>query len=444
MKIKIAFALIAVLLAVAFSACQFEDLPEVEVTITFNSDGAGTFDPIIIMSGQTLGEQLPAPNKQGYDFLGWFDGVTMYSENTVIGGVDITLTARWRQKGAVINTVDVTFNAGTGGIPETEIISVLPGKSLGLNFPINPRREGHVFNGWVSGSSPFTASTIVSSATTVTATWTAKSTKFTVTFNVALPAFSSAAPPPIQVFDGDYVDEWGRIFPNDPTPAPFNSEYAEYQFTYWTIDGSGNEIFSNVTPVTANISVTANHRFGLKEPMTAELDLNRFYAPNSGLRWVAMQRPGGASSGAGQQSYNSDTGIYTATFTGDNQGIAFWTPDGTTTAPNQPNIRAGLQYADYVKIVVEGVANPEDYKLRFIIGRNDVGSNWDGSAATSPVPFSEFLATDENGQQIGIESTMGARKTEASCRELVMLQARENGDAPGTTINIKKITIHIR
>jgi len=439
MKIKIAFALIAVVLSAGFfAACPVEEAP-IAVTITFDSDGAGDFPSVTLTSGETLGEKLPAPTKPGYDFLGWYDGVTKYTDDTPIGGENLNLVARWRLTTGA-SSFNVTFSAGTGGIPLTEIKSVEQGKSLGLNFPAAPRRKGYQFNGWqTTGGAAFTSATVVTSSITVTAVWAAK-TSYTVTFAVG--SGTSDVPDPITVYNGDFVDEWGFVFPDDPEPPPYDSLYAAYRFEYWIIDGTQNEVFTNIMPVTSDINVTATYRFGLKQTMKAELDLSQFYTGS----WTAINRPGGGTGpGGGSQAFDPVTGLFTASFTGGNQGIAIRTPNGII-APSQPNIRAGLEFADYVLYEIEGEADPDEERLfRIIIGRNDSSSNWDGVNATSQMLFSEFLTTDEDGKPIGITATTGARKDVEQCREWFMIQARENTHtaASPTNVTIRKITITI-
>lgn len=69
-------------------------------TLTFNANG-GTFTGSSsrqVNNGDKIGD-LPTPTRTGYDFLGWYDGNTKVTKNTVYSsGVDVALTAKWKVK----------------------------------------------------------------------------------------------------------------------------------------------------------------------------------------------------------------------------------------------------------------------------------------------------------------------------------------------------------
>lgn len=69
-------------------------------TLTFNANG-GTFTGSSsrqVNNGDKIGE-LPTPTRTGYDFLGWYDGNTKVTKDTVYSsGVDVALTAKWKVK----------------------------------------------------------------------------------------------------------------------------------------------------------------------------------------------------------------------------------------------------------------------------------------------------------------------------------------------------------
>lgn len=65
-------------------------------TVSFDSDGAGSYDPIIVSYGETV-SVLPAPEKHGFFFRGWFDlSGQKVTESTVVK-TDLLLTARWSE-----------------------------------------------------------------------------------------------------------------------------------------------------------------------------------------------------------------------------------------------------------------------------------------------------------------------------------------------------------
>lgn len=79
-------------------------------TLTFNADG-GTFtgnSSRQVNNGDKIGD-LPTPTRTGYDFLGWYDGNTKVTRDTVYSsGVDVALTAKWKVKEFTAKWNDVT------------------------------------------------------------------------------------------------------------------------------------------------------------------------------------------------------------------------------------------------------------------------------------------------------------------------------------------------
>ena len=55
--------------------------------------------------GQVIGT-LPTPRKSAHRFLGWFNGTTQYTENSIMPSGDLTLTAHWAEKYLEQNLVD--------------------------------------------------------------------------------------------------------------------------------------------------------------------------------------------------------------------------------------------------------------------------------------------------------------------------------------------------
>lgn len=65
-----------------------------QYTVTFNSDGAGNYDPRVINHGEMLGE-LPEPHKDAIFFIGWYDGTGSKVSSETIVKSSLVLTARW-------------------------------------------------------------------------------------------------------------------------------------------------------------------------------------------------------------------------------------------------------------------------------------------------------------------------------------------------------------
>ena len=70
------------------------DLPVVEYTVTFDSDGGSVVSAQTVESGQPATEPTD-PTKAGNIFVGWFLGETEYNFATPVTG-NITLLAHWQ------------------------------------------------------------------------------------------------------------------------------------------------------------------------------------------------------------------------------------------------------------------------------------------------------------------------------------------------------------
>lgn len=63
-------------------------------TVTFDTDGAQTYEAISIRPAQKI-ELPPTPVKEGYTFEGWYYDDKKFDENTLIFD-NITLKAKWK------------------------------------------------------------------------------------------------------------------------------------------------------------------------------------------------------------------------------------------------------------------------------------------------------------------------------------------------------------
>ena len=152
--------------------------------VTFGLDG-GSIDgsTAAVATTQTYGGRyiLPtAPTKTGYRFLGWFDGTTEITAETVVAlSADKTLTAKWQAE-----TYDVTFYLDGGNISGSTA-AVATTQTYGGKYilPTAPTKTGYDFLGWFDGTAQVTANDNVTATphTTLTAKWSA--VEYTVTLN---------------------------------------------------------------------------------------------------------------------------------------------------------------------------------------------------------------------------------------------------------------------
>ncbi|MDZ4195875.1 MAG: InlB B-repeat-containing protein, partial [Candidatus Izemoplasmatales bacterium] len=104
-----------------------------QYTITFNSTGGSAVSSITQNYHSAI--TSPAnPTRVGYTFTGWSPIVptNMPAEN-------LTLSAQWS-----INQYTITFNTNGG----SAVASITQDYNSVVNTPINPTKEGYVFNGW--------------------------------------------------------------------------------------------------------------------------------------------------------------------------------------------------------------------------------------------------------------------------------------------------------
>ncbi|MBQ9318479.1 MAG: InlB B-repeat-containing protein [Bacilli bacterium] len=70
-------------------------LPEIYVTVSFDSDGGSEVAPVQIISGTTVNEdEITVPTREGYTFTGWMIGENKYDFSKKITS-DLTLKAGW-------------------------------------------------------------------------------------------------------------------------------------------------------------------------------------------------------------------------------------------------------------------------------------------------------------------------------------------------------------
>ena len=149
--------------------------PNAKYTITLNPDG-GTVSAtsLEVTEGQSV--TLPTPAKTGFTFDGWYNGETKVTSPYTPAG-NVTLKAKWTEGGdtptpPTPTAYTVTFDAN-GGTVSPASRSVTRGSAIGA-LP-TPTRSGYDFQGWYSGSTLVTSSTVVNGNLTLTAQWSLRS-----------------------------------------------------------------------------------------------------------------------------------------------------------------------------------------------------------------------------------------------------------------------------
>lgn len=141
-KIAIIVVLSIVVLAVFLTACNGGK----GYTVSFNSMGGSPVADITV--GRKDPITLPEnPQKEGYDFVGWFleeNGSTEFSDS--IPSDNITLYAKW-----IVKQYTIAFNSngGSGVNPITDDYLTQ------VTAPPEPTRQGYTFAGWYTDNATF-------------------------------------------------------------------------------------------------------------------------------------------------------------------------------------------------------------------------------------------------------------------------------------------------
>jgi len=111
------------------------------IVINFETDGGSEVEKIEVEKGKEV--TLPATSKDGYTFLGWYNGEEKI-EDTFKAEKDLTLTAKWEKIPEKAKTYTITFDSKGG--TKVSSIQVECGKTV-PSLP-TPKRDGYKFVSW--------------------------------------------------------------------------------------------------------------------------------------------------------------------------------------------------------------------------------------------------------------------------------------------------------
>lgn len=151
----------------------------IEYTVTFRADGKEFTQVKTDMPNKNhevspLDPAGPYP-KKGYTFKGWFSAATPEEPFHFAGEKnpdkvhgDLTLKAKWEQKGITsgVTTKTVTFNNGT----TTETVTVVQNDNVAAPYE-DPTADGKIFMGWQKDGQDFDFTTDITEDITLTAKW---------------------------------------------------------------------------------------------------------------------------------------------------------------------------------------------------------------------------------------------------------------------------------
>ena len=133
-------------------------------TVTFQSEGGSEVASQI--RANTPADQPADPTKEGYTFIGWYNGESEWDFETPVTA-DLTLTAKWQ-----INRYTITFKPENGG----EDIVIKQDYGTAITAPANPTKTGYTFVGW----DKTIPTTMPAGNMTITAQW--QVNQYTITF----------------------------------------------------------------------------------------------------------------------------------------------------------------------------------------------------------------------------------------------------------------------
>ncbi len=219
-------------------------LTTAEITFDLNYKPSENPSPAKVTVGERVTAPTPAPEREGYDFGGWYTEAACTTQYNFEAAVteNLTLYAKW-----TIKTYTVTFHWNYGNEADTTE-TVEHGKPV--SEPEERTRDGWSFAGWYLEEDEYIFSTPVTSDLTLTAHWEQNSTgqddTFTVTFHLNYGTGDDT-------YKSFSVKKNQRVSVGD-VPAP---ERENYYFMGWYTDAGCTTEFSFDRRVTASISVYA-------------------------------------------------------------------------------------------------------------------------------------------------------------------------------------------
>ena len=173
---KLSCFVFSFLVFVALVSCQTTTSSN-KMTVTFDSNGGSEIEAIELEEEGTIAKPLD-PEREGYEFAGWFLDEELFDFDNYVVSESITLDAHWTEIG-VAKTYVVKFYL-SGGELETTQIEFTDYNEVELP---TPTKEGYDFLGWYSGSTKIERLT-ENKHYVLTAKWEVATVKYTVSLNV--------------------------------------------------------------------------------------------------------------------------------------------------------------------------------------------------------------------------------------------------------------------
>ena len=221
--------------------------------VTFDSNGGSHVGGQVVENGGKV--SIPSmPVYDGYTFLGWYDGNTIFNFNNVVTR-DISLIAKWKKDdGSQVIYHIVSFDSNGGSHVDSQIVP--SGESA--TIPNDPMREGYTFLGWHYGSSIFNFNNQITDNIVLIAGWqknvVTNSAKYTVTFDS----------------NGGGNIQSQEVIAGQKATIPASPTKKWYDFVNWKLNGK-NYDFNE--PVNGNITLVAEWRVSATIVLISGVDL---------------------------------------------------------------------------------------------------------------------------------------------------------------------------
>ena len=208
-------------------------------TVTFQSEGGSEVASQI--RANTPAARPADPTKEGYTFIGWYNGESEWDFETPVTAV-LTLTAKWQ-----INRYTITFDTAGG----SEVPSITQDYGTAITPPAAPTRTGYTFAGW----DKTIPATMPAENMTITARW--QVNQYTITFKpenggqdiVIKQDYGTAITPPAAPTRTGYTFAgWDKTIPTT-MPAGDMTITAQWQLNQYTItfDTAGGSEVPSIT-----------------------------------------------------------------------------------------------------------------------------------------------------------------------------------------------------
>ncbi|MGI6781566.1 MAG: InlB B-repeat-containing protein [Acholeplasmataceae bacterium] len=132
--------------------------PVIKHSVTYNNEDNTLIEKTIYNQGSMI-TQPKNPEKEGYEFIGWFLNNELFTFNTPISS-DLVLVAKFKK---VATTYQITLDTN-GGTVENTLIIVNENETITLPIPTHP--DGLDFVGWFdANNNPFTSDVVTQNLT---------------------------------------------------------------------------------------------------------------------------------------------------------------------------------------------------------------------------------------------------------------------------------------